>query len=145
MEDAGRPDFFNRLMGNWQFEREITGQGTMVGVAFFELLTADRAEYRETGTLTLIDGKTLRAERRYIYERATAGFAVYFADTDELFHHVELETGIGGGWRGVARHLCKADVYDSEYWFQRDGPLQIRHEVRGPKKDYGIRTIYRRP
>ncbi len=31
MMDADRPDFFDGLMGDWQFEREITGNGAMLG------------------------------------------------------------------------------------------------------------------
>ena len=143
--DADRPDFFDGLMGDWQFEREITGNGAMVGVASFTLLAADRAAYRETGTLTLIDGKILKAERRYLYERAKGGFAIYFADTEEIFQHVELLAGVEGAWRGVAHHPCKDDLYESEYWFHRDGTFEIRHEVRGPKKNYRIRTMYQRP
>jgi len=137
-------DTFDRLLGRWSFAREISGQGSMTGVATFDAVSDGRAEYRESGELSLVSGERLRAEQRYVYERADGGFAVYLHATNELFQRVVFSVDESGVWKGNASHLCRADVYDSEYWFCTDGTFTVRHVVRGPKKDYVIRTVYRR-
>lgn len=133
-----------RLLGIWSFEREISGYGGMSGVATFEPIDGDRSLYEESGELRLDDGQRLHAERRYVYEWLDKGFAVYFHDTGELFHRVTFADCGEGEWRASANHLCKADSYISEYLFGVDGTFEVRHEVRGPKKDYMILTVYRR-
>ena len=57
--------------------------------------------------------------------------------------------GGAGGWRATASHLCVEDLYDVEYEFNfravnlRDWRLGYR--VKGPKKDYSISGVYKRP
>ncbi len=110
----------------------------------FDGMDDGRVAYRESGELLLECGQSLRAEQRYVYETMEDGFAVSFHTTGELFQRVVFAACAGDGWKGSASHSCKADVYDSEYVFRRDGMFVVRHEVRGPKKDYVIRTEYRR-
>jgi hypothetical protein len=135
---------FERLLGRWSFVREISGQGSMTGAATFERVDANCAEYRESGELRLKGGQTLRAEQRYVYAKVEGGFTVCFHDTGELFQRVVFAAGEGEVWKGSASHLCKADVYDSEYCLRGDGTFVVHHAVRGPRKDYEIRTVYRR-
>ncbi|WP_213805836.1 DUF6314 family protein [Granulicella sp. dw_53] len=132
-----------RLLGRWAFEREISGHGSMVGFAVFEV-DGNRVAYRESGEVKLLDGQRVRGEQKYLYESMQNGFAVYFHDTGLLFHQVGLTAGEDGVWQGNAHHDCKDDVYDSEYVFGRDGTFEVQHQVRGPKKDYVIKTVYRR-
>jgi len=144
MNAFGNRDFFEMLLGRWNFAREISGHGSMKGTAVFELVSEGRAEYFELGELALKNGERLRAERRYVYEVMDGGFKVHFHETGEIFERalfVELKSG---GWKASANHLCDKDVYESEYFFPMDGTFAVRHAVRGPKKDYLIRTMYRR-
>jgi hypothetical protein len=142
--EADGGGMFERLLGRWSFVREISGHGSMTGLATFEGVDANYAVYRESGELRLQGGETLRAEQRYVYAKVEDGFAVYFHDTGELFQCVEFNAVEGDVWKGSASHLCKADVYDSEYCFHGEGTFLVRHAVRGPRKDYVIRTVYRR-
>jgi hypothetical protein len=138
-----RPDFFAMLLGRWGFDREIEGHGRMTGVATWVEVGAGRAEYFESGELSMTGGARLRAEQRYAYERMDGGFWVSFAGTGELFQRVVFEED-GRSWRAAASHLCGGDVYESEYCFPGDGTFAVLHAVKGPKKDYVIRTCYRR-
>jgi hypothetical protein len=144
MAEADGGGMLERLLGRWSLVREISGHGSMTGVATFEGVDANCALYRESGELRLKGGETLRAEQRYVYAQVEGGFTVHFHDTGELFQCVAFTAGEGDGWKGSASHRCKADVYDSEYCFGGDGTFLVRHAVRGPRKDYVIRTVYRR-
>ena len=101
-----------------------------------------RLIYRESGELRLSSGALLRGEQRYIYGAIAGGFEVRFHDTGALFERVVLAEAEDGGWVGQAEHLCAADSYVSEYRFRGDGTFEVEHAVRGPRKDYVIRTVY---
>jgi hypothetical protein len=116
----------------------------MSGIASFVMTEEGGLLYREAGEVRFHDGTRLRGEQRYFYEAITNGFAVYFYDSSELFERVTFLEVEGEAWVGRAEHLCKADVYASRYVFYGDGTFEIRHAVRGPRKDYSIQTRYQR-
>ncbi|RYP59164.1 hypothetical protein DL770_010264 [Monosporascus sp. CRB-9-2] len=76
---------------------------------------------------------------------------------EETAKEVETEGGGAGegtegeqhGWRATASHLCVEDLYDVRYEFAfravnlRD--WRIAYTVKGPKKDYTIEGVYKRP
>ena len=134
---------FEGLLGEWSLEREIPGRGCMKGRARFTLLDAGTALYEESGELCLEGGQTLHSRQSYVYEKRDDGFAVRFADTRELFHVVRFVVS-GDDLVGEASHVCLNDLYISAYTVHSDGSFEVRHEVRGPQKDYVIRTLYHR-
>ena len=134
---------FEGLLGEWSLEREIPGRGRMKGYARFTRLDAETALYTESGELCLEGGQTLRSRQSYVYEKRDDGFAVRFADTRELFHVVRFAAS-GDDLVCEASHLCMNDLYLSAYTVHSDGNFEVRHEVRGPQKDYVIRTLYQR-
>jgi hypothetical protein len=115
----------------------------MSGTASFVEMVDGVALYHERGELRLMDGTVLWAGQRYLYERIGDGFGVLFCETGMEFQRVKLEPGEDGAWVGSGEHLCGADHYRTEYRFG-DGRLVVRHTVRGPRKDYVIRTVYAR-
>ena len=134
---------FEGLLGDWSLEREIPGRGRMKGRARFTLLDAETALYEESGELCLEGGQTLHSRQSYVYEKREDGFAVRFAETRELFHVMRFGAS-GDDLVAKASHLCVNDRYLSEYTVRADGSFEVRHQVRGPRKDYVIRTLYRR-
>jgi Family of unknown function (DUF6314) len=135
----------NKLAGSWSFDRIIEGQGTMQGTAVFTPLDRDRLVYREQGSLKLLNGTELQAEREYIFSKSNRGFEVFFKENPpRLFHEISLSIRVGGGLSGGARHLCNLDKYQSTYTFLPDGRYVIRHVVLGPRKDYTMTTTYTR-
>jgi hypothetical protein len=133
---------FDRLIGHWNFDREISGQGSMSGTASFTLITPDRAAYQESGELKLQTGQALHAEQQYLYERTATGFAINFIPSGKVFLDLSFEQGIEG-WHAAAHHDCAPDTYNSEYRFEQE-IFHIRHFVTGPRKNYTIQTNYRR-
>jgi hypothetical protein len=115
----------------------------MSGAASFVEMADGVALYSERGELRLTNGTVLRAGQRYLYEPLEDGFVVLFCETGMEFQRVKLEPGEDGAWVGSGEHLCGADHYATEYRFG-DGRFVVRHTVRGPRKDYVIRTMYAR-
>jgi Family of unknown function (DUF6314) len=134
---------FERLLGEWGFEREIPGRARMKGQARFTLLDEETALYEESGELRLEGGQRLQGRKSYVYEKRDDGFAVRFADTRKLFHAVRFMMS-GDDLVAEASHVCLNDLYVSAYTVRPDGSFEVRHEVRGPQKDYVIQTLYRR-
>lgn len=132
------------LPGTWVLHRHIDGMASMTGTAVFAVGKDGWLTYRECGELRLTNGQAFQAERRYLFQPRSAGFAVFFAETPpRLFHDVILTETQGILW-GEAPHLCADDRYMSRYEFKRDGTFSIRHVVHGPRKSYRSDTTYRR-
>ena len=139
------PSIFDRLTGIWTFDREIPGYASVMGEARITPEGADTARYEESAQVSLVQGGTLHATQCYCYRRWPAvsnGLEILFCETGELFHRLAFEQGSDGSLEAHARFLCAADEYLSEYRLDRDGCLHVRQTVRGPKKDYQVRTTY---
>jgi hypothetical protein len=135
------------MAGRWSLQRAVEGkhssQGSMQGVATFRRLENGLMAYREQGRLRLPGGETFDAFRDYFYDRLSAGFAVFFAETPpRLFHEIRLRAEATGALVGAAEHLCGQDHYATRYTFRPDGGFVVHHDVRGPRKDYAMTTLY---
>lgn len=141
----GTPDtVFGLLEGAWDLDRLIEGKATMLGTARFTRLDAGSLKYREEGRIHLPDGQSFDGHREYVFEGIADGFSVYFAETPlRLFHEIAIVRE-GDELVGSAGHLCVADQYDSVYRFRADGSFVIEHLVKGPRKDYLSRTVFKR-
>jgi Family of unknown function (DUF6314) len=130
------------FLGSWSFERSIrdpngaeTGQtsGTVTLSG-----DANSAVYAESGTLILPGQPPMKATRRYLWYAAPSAILVTF-DDGRAFHTIDL-----GGQSAMATHWCDPDDYAVAYDFS-DWPLWSSDwRVKGPRKDYRLRTTYRR-
>ncbi|ADU34628.1 DUF6314 family protein [Variovorax paradoxus] len=141
----GMPDtVFDLLEGVWDLDRVIEGKATMAGTARFVRLDAGQLKYREEGRIQLPNGQAFDGHREYVFERSPKGFSVFFAEVPpRLFHDIAIVRE-GDELVGSAGHLCVADQYDSVYRFRADGSFVIEHLVKGPRKDYLSRTVFKR-
>ena len=138
---------FAWMLGSWTFSREISGYASVRGEASVTPEGEDAARYEETAWVSLVRGGTLKARQCYLYRRLALpvhGFEVRFCETEELFERLEFREEAGGVLRARARFLCGDDVYESEYAVDAEGRLLVEHAVRGPRKDYRVRTTYER-
>lgn len=126
------------LAGRWRLERRIVHAGGSVGVlsgicAFED--DEDGLRQVEVGTLRLA-GREMAARQVYLWR---PGPDVRFSD-GRAFHEV------GAGRRPVATHLCGNDVYRVSYGFDglAEGRWCATWQVRGPRKDYEMRSLYAR-
>ncbi|TMV77430.1 trigger factor [Thioclava sp. BHET1] len=128
--------------GEWRIARRIEDRRAGQSGAFEgrAVSTPDAAGlvYAEEGVLRIGSGPGMRAERRYFWQAAGAEIAVFFAD-GRAFH--QFDPAEGGP---AARHYCDPDIYDVVYDFSRWPDWRAIWEVRGPRKDYRMESLYQR-
>ena len=137
---------FDWLQGEWAFVREVPGHATVRGEARIVAEGDDTARYEETALVTLTHGGTLRATQCYVHRRLPQpanGIEVRFCDTGNLFERLEFRALADGAMEARARYVCAQDVYESSF-IVRAERLHVEHVVQGPKKDYRVKTVYRR-
>ena len=128
--------------GEWQIDRQIIdmmgqSEGTFQGTAAISA-SDDGMYYLEQGVLRM-GNSALSATRSYVWRDAEHGISVFF-DDGRPFHDIRLV-----GETAAAAHFCDPDQYDVSYDFS-DWPVWTANwRVRGPRKDYVMRSIYRRP
>ncbi len=146
MGKAAAVSVFDWLQGEWAFIREVPGQASVRGEARIAPADDDSARYEETALVTLAHGGTLRATQCYLHRRLPSpanGIEVRFCDTGELFERLEFRPLKDGSLEARARYVCAGDVYESAF-VVRGERLHVEHVVKGPKKDYRVKTVYRR-
>ncbi len=79
--------FFENLIGDWSFSREISLQGSITGQASFKQREAYTLDYREEGIWQFRTDKNFAVfkEYQYRYDPALDKISVYFQDTEKLF------------------------------------------------------------
>jgi hypothetical protein len=146
VENAAGMSVFDWLLGAWTFSREVPGYASIMGEARVTAEGEDGARYQEAATVSLVGGETLRAAQCYRYRRLAQplnGFEVLFCETAELFERLDFRDR-EGALRARAQFSCGADLYESEYVADGRDRLIVEHAVRGPRKNYRVRTIYSR-
>ncbi|TVY27389.1 Flavin-containing monooxygenase FMO GS-OX-like [Lachnellula hyalina] len=163
---------FRAMQGDWTLQRTITSRiatypsGTLSGTASFKPRfptdPAFDAEYLyiENGEFSATNGLKFGAKRSYVhrYTSSTDTLSVWFTKPDHktvdyLFHALEIippvsESDPSEPWRAKSSHLCIEDLYDVAYAFSFKGvgleEWSLEYSVKGPQKDYTIRSVYRR-
>lgn len=128
------------FLGRWSIDRTIedaqgTGSAHFTGSAVIKEC-GDIWEFSESGTLSLAQGSVMRAERKYLWRPAGAGFDVFFED-QRFFHHFDL------GADAQASHWCDPDQYDVSYDFTDWPNWSSRWNVAGPRKAYIMQSQFR--
>ena len=127
--------------GQWRLERQIADalgpDAVFTGTARF---SPDGAGLllEEAGRLELTGQGGFQAERRYLWRQEGVGIAVLFEDGRD-FHSFDPANGVA-----MAEHWCDPDTYRVRYDFT-DWPVwHAEWRVTGPRKDYVMRSVYRR-
>lgn len=129
--------------GQWHLSRQIDDQtglgvGLMQGSAVFHR-DPDGLRYEEDGQLSFASQPPMRAQRTYLWQPDGQGVRVLFAD-GRAFHHIDLSH-----LQPQAAHWCDPDQYDVSYDFSDWPDWTSEWSVKGPRKDYRMRTVYHRP
>ncbi len=130
------------FLGRWRIDRRIEDRaggttGRFEGQGVF-LARGAKAVYVERGLLYYGTQPPMQAERSYLWRDGPTGIEVFFHD-GRPFHRIGL-----AGETAEARHWCDPDSYVVHYDFG-DWPLwSARWDVTGPRKDYVMRSLYRR-
>lgn len=109
--------------------------GRFEGKAVFETAPSGLL-YREEGQLRLGEGPAFTAHRTYLWREAGGRIFVDYPD-GRAFH--DFDPG-----EAAARHWCDPDDYRVRYDFSGWPDWRAEWEVRGPRKDYRMLSLYRR-
>lgn len=148
----------------WSIKTKITGlycgqerDYTGVGIASYTVLTHKyKLLYRED--LKLDQGSSIIdtfKEYLYVYEPKLGKVGVFFVDihsenkqnSDRLFHYIDWDNITNPCLlSGQGNHSCRDDSYQTYYKFNfLDSTLinfNLKHIVKGPKKDYMIESNF---
>lgn len=123
------------FLGTWDLDRRIEqsdGQTARFSGQARWTPQGQGALHTETGQLTLDRHPPMQAERRY---RWGADLTVWFED-GRFFHRVPPQGGRSDHW-------CDPDQYDAAYEFDDWPVFRVTWQVRGPRKDYTMTSLYR--
>jgi hypothetical protein len=134
-------EIFKSLIGTWEISREGSKIKTAEGKATFIKVEERCIKYREELKVKLIGSDTVHHTHReyfYIYEEDTDQIRVAF-DSMELFYTMKVA---GESVTSCDEHLCINDTYKATYKFLSDTHFSVSYEVKGPKKDYVLKTKF---
>lgn len=132
------------FIGTWDYQREYDNGSRGTGTAFFKTNKGNRLFYSENGRLILPNNQELNSSIRYEFLFNPSGFDIFFSTPEAaLFQSIRFELK-DGVYTGQASHLCSKDVYISQYTFFQDKSFEIVHNVKGPKKNYISKTLFRK-
>lgn len=141
-------DLLAGLVGRWTFDRVIAAEGaSMIGEASFTPEPDGRVLYQERGVLTLRDGRTGDAHRRYRFGREGDAVVIDFADgfdAGRRFVSLRFAPDASGWLTARALHPCGPDMYDVLYRLDPPDAYETDVVLKGPRKDYRIVTRFRR-
>lgn len=162
----GREAATDRLLDRQRQEQQACGGDGQDGPEPVGWGTVTEYLYDEKGSFESDDGRLcFPATQRYVWrlDEDSDSLAVWFAGppaererrrADYLFHELRFDDKaemLGGGkclWGATAGHLCIADFYDVRYEFVFSGATlerwSLAYNVKGPQKDYDIRSDFRR-
>lgn len=122
-----------------EIEDARLGAGTLDGGASFTPQPDGRLLYEERGDLQFSVWRG-PAWRRWIYALEGNAVAIRYPETLAELHIFPFAVG------KAARHthVCGADRYHAELARGADGSLSLAYSVKGPAKDYQLRTLLMR-
>lgn len=142
-QDLGQK-VLQQLVGEWELSREMPGESKAFGTASFTP-NVDSLLYHEDVVFCDADLQ-LVAYQKYEYRLGKSGIDIYFVlgeNAGKRFMSLHIENGTSG-MRARDLHVCKDDEYTGIFEFRNPDCFVTRYDVKGPRKDYTIRTEYRR-
>ena len=135
------------LRGAWMLRRDIElGGAQLHGDAVFARFGEGALAYRESGILTLADGRVFSACRQYRYRLSEDSVVVEFADGPHIgtqFLSVSFSrTDTGLEASGV--YACGDDTYHATYRILGPAAFEVVIMVQGPAKAYELVSRYSR-
>ena len=157
------PSWRGYFAGEWRVERQVrdalAGRGAeMAGICRFEPLAPERAgdplALRQTETVeTLLEGRRYPATQSYLWRFPPGAPPVlHFAD-GRMFCAADFgrpEAALraladGRPARAALAHFCAPDHYEGVLTLERMDRWRLCWRVRGPRKNYHLDALYRRP
>lgn len=137
---------FLSLQGKWALKRSTNGFGDMQGIAVFSPFIDQRPAllYREEGVFLTSQEGLFDFYREYIYFLADQKIDVYFSSKSIKQALFLSLTSSSSNCSVTGAHTCKDDLYLATYQFLGDNTFTLHYDVKGPKKDFTIKTLFQR-
>jgi len=142
---------------SYSFKRTIVSRnralpsGRVDGVASFtNLLDPSDILYKEEGTFTTSDFVAIKVSRSYIWRFSDdRSLEIYFIaqfENPPKIDYLFLPLVFDDSLVAEAVHPCCDDLYEAKYDFAglQQGEWTVEYLVKGPEKDYTLRTCYSR-
>lgn len=138
--------FFSTLNGTWEFARVIHGSAnaTAQGTAVFTPHHDTEYLYREEGDLILPHGVRNPFFRHYVYRLSENYMDVIYGDGPQQGEAYQSYVMNDDGTQilPLSTHLCSADCYRGMYTIINENAFSLTTSVKGPHKNYTIKTDY---
>lgn len=140
-----RNELLSFFSGVWKIERTITHRFPVgesyqaTGLATFSLEKNGDLLYQEEVEMCSLRTKDVfQGTQQYIYKYDSASdtLAKYFSD-GRFFYKLEISGNTASG-----NHFCKEDNYKANYIFKAENIFSLTYLVKGPRKDYIMKTAY---
>ncbi len=137
---------FLSLQGKWALKRSTNGFGNMQGVAVFSPFVGQYPSllYREEGTFFTPQEGLFDFYRDYIYFLNDKQIDVYFVSVSKKQDLFLSLTPSSTNRSATGSHMCKEDLYVATYQFLDSDTFTLYYEIKGPKKDLIIETLFER-
>ncbi len=142
---------FERLKGNWTFQRILPENGLVKGSAEFKEIKPGILNYREQGVWRRPDQSfAISKDYQYRYDPEIDQISVYFIDQEKpakLFYKINIapaDEKTFAEFSATGEHQCNKDNYKAQYQFINENQFSLIYFVKGPKKNYISETIWRR-
>jgi hypothetical protein len=141
--DYSAQRFFS-FEGRWTFIRSVNASEIMRGTAVFHPIDkrSSSYSYQEEGTYIAEHLAELSFFREYIYFLENETIDIYFAfqkKKREFFHTLAFTTPD----QACGIHHCACDIYKATYTFLKNDTFIVQYDVKGPKKDFVIQTVFK--
>ncbi len=135
-------NFYHIFKGHWIFTRHVSEPNVIItGTAHFAIKDDERILYTEEGTYHL-HNDCQTCFQTHVYAITPNTFTI-FKSNGVLLHDVSVEDTL---FPVTAQHdhLCNQDLYHCQWLFHNNNHFDILYTVKGSKKDYQIKTAFRR-
>jgi hypothetical protein len=134
-------DLFDFFSGNWSFIRVITQQlnndDVIKGDLSFTELGHNRKLCSESGYW---EGKNINSCKNYVFIFENNNIQIY--SDNQLLHSLCFINDDNGHFAATHTHKCGNDHYKCTYKILSESLYQVEYEVKGPNKDYVMKTVY---
>jgi hypothetical protein len=137
-------NFFDNLEGTWCFDRQIsTLENKIKGYATFTRKDATHLDYYEKGAYTVNDISYDFFQKR-LFEREESNLTIYKIDNSILHSFDNINYEETYPLRLTHSHLCGLDTYNCLFVFVNKLYFKINYSIIGDKKNYTIKTCYKK-
>jgi hypothetical protein len=129
-----------KIIGTWNLQRKISNQLPIIGTAVIHSINEFTVSYQEEVLTPLLKGKVIKGTQEYRLEKNSDFLEIFFCNglnAGQIFQRFLFNAS-----QSKSIHICAKDQYRSTWIWLNEESFQLKHEVKGPRKDYVMITNY---